>query len=522
MGEPNKVPEPDVAAVELEINNFLKGVFNTISSSRSVLAPTPSKVVESPGGEGTTGRPAETIVNTFFRLIGLPAIRSEEFLIDPSSDRLIALAGNQKRRNRALSQDRTLNYFSSAGTGAGLLTKIPSINSRNDALTKKVEIEEFNKIWRDPISIDEGVKDSPVRRTGLFPLLVDASVPVYPLSRRVAPLFFDGDYIMLGGKDRLKRPFLQSIFYIRLKAYSGLDSGLRDKLKNNIENDLGSYGEGIITDEEINGYNFIQLKVVSRFIQALKGSVNSYREAICALQQLHSEVDFTSAVVSNPEERAGEAVVSIEREDVPQLEKQLVDIDVAINRSELLLQILPTDQVNTSDAIRRLAEQSTVNNIANDAFISEFSSLLTYDLPAFKRRKTKLTAKRTKSVQRIEQNRRTIQYLTGEGTGLSIFDVISVLYGLFTVDLNSLFGLLNASAQQRLQEDPFYVSSIQATTSVNAGSNAATNVISDPNVAVETALTNLEAKVKEAYSIATAFAEKTNKTNKADEQPTDS
>jgi hypothetical protein len=251
---------------------FMRSVMQTIEVSRSNMTRIADTIVDSPAGQGTSGL-AESRLNAFYRLIGLPAMRDENLLNDVSKTKLNV---DNKRREKLLSQDNTLNYFSSSGAnGTATNTSLASREALNLRFAKPSSVD-FNEMVNNPLSIDESLKQSSTRRISIFPMVVDASVPVYPLDRRVAPLFHDGDYILNGGRARLRRPLLQHIIYLRTKVFSGTQSGIEDKLRTNILNEIG---EGIISEQAIKNYKFLELRIIQKLIETLKQSANNYNKA---------------------------------------------------------------------------------------------------------------------------------------------------------------------------------------------------------------------------------------------------
>jgi uncharacterized protein (DUF433 family) len=495
---------------------FSREIFNSIKSSRSNVGSFPSLIVDSPLDTGKGGS-AENMLNTFYRLIGLPAIRDEGRI---TNDPKFQKSCDNQRRDNALSQGGTLNYFSVLNTPEGFAANVAAIGRRDSILNEQKTADKFNTMLTDPLPIDESTKFIPRqrRRPSLFPLLVDASIPVYSMSRRVAPLFNDGDYVLLGGQSRLRRPFLQHVIYMRMKVFSGQTTVVEDEIRTNILNEVG---EGIIEESALKDYLLLELKIIQKLIQALKRSSKGYIKARNEAKKLGTEVLFIPAPVDDPKQRGGSSSGNATGIDVlSDLDIQLQRINVGLNLVDLFLQTLPIEELNRSDKIRRIEDEITIRNTSPDAFMSEFISLISYERKPLEQEKSRVVAERKRVIQKAEKVREALQYYTGEFTGLSIFDVISVFYGLFTVDKESLIALLNQSAQERLLDDPFFVSGDQATDSIS--NQASIQDIVETLPSISEALTNLEAKVNEGFSIARAFQERTTRTNKTPPAPVES
>lgn len=505
----------DNEGLEFDPLQFSRGLMSMLSGFRSKIGSVPSDIIVSPSTQGIA-RDAETRVNVFFRLIGLPAIRDEMLLNNRTnkSEQLETILADQQRKRRSLSQDYTLNYFSASGSG--LTTSLEKLSLRNSTLIRgPKDAETFNKLLSDPLDFDESVKDQPQRRPSIFPLLVDASVPIYPLSRRIAPLFYDGDYILLGGKLPLKRPFLQHVVYMRTKVFSGFDAGILSDVRTNIQNEVG---EGVFDDQQLQNFTFLELKIIQKFIETLRQTTKQYINARNNLKRLRKRIQFYSAIGNTPEERKGKIAGADPTVDfTTDLDFQLKVVRTELSKIDLFLTSLPTEDINRADRMRRLEEQSNVRNFNSGALIPEFIELTTYDRDDWRRKEARILRERKRVVQQFEQAREAMEYYTGEFTGLSIFDVICILYALFTVDLNSLVGLMNENAKRRLLLDPFYSTSNQATTT-NSFSTNILDIANNPT-SLAVSLSNLETKVREAFDIARAFSQRKSQTNQAPPEP---
>lgn len=486
---------------------FAKKVFNSIRPFRSQLATQPELLIESPSQIGAGGELGENIINAFFRMLGLPAARSEEFLTREGNEALLSrLTTNERARKQAFSQDGTLNYFTTIGTAGQHDFIVHDIKSRNNKLSEVPTASDFNKMMSAPLPFEESLSMTGARRAGLFPLIVDAAVPIYPLHRRIAPLFYDGDYIVEGSQSRLSRPFIQHVLYIRSKPLSG-NSTTKEEFIDRI-NELRP--ESLTDLTNLGPFSAIELIIQQRFLQSIRRLASDYIGVQQAAIRSRQKITFVPNPVENPEERSGQGTLSAEelaetKTVTPDIDRRIKDLKLALSKEEAIRFILPTEEVNRSDRKRRLSDQVTIRNFTDDALISDFTNLITYKEEDLRSQIGEVEQERRRALQEAEKIKRDLLYFTGEFTGLSIFDVIGVLYGLFTVEIKYLVGLLNKDAQDRLIKDPFFALGPNEQESSEAKGPVV--LISEGSVpTVNESLTMLQSKVEEAFKLAQTFA----------------
>jgi len=478
---------------------FANNVYNTIDSYRSQIPAQYNVLVtsapKSPGGVG------ETKLNAFYRMIGLPAVSEPEFIRKNSSD---------DEFSDIISQNGTTNYFNAIYNNdvknAELFSKV---YNRNNQLMSKPNAERFAKFMYEPLPLSYGVNDlsGDRRRPSIFPLVVDAAVPIFPLTRRLSPSFqhtINGeDYIVMGSKSRLSRPLIDNIIYMRL---SKIDSkpGL-DKLEAqliNLANSIGSKDASElkkIVQDITNEATFIDIAIKTKLLQTLKGLANKFREAIQNVQALSADISFVFAPVSNP------AMRSAQNPDIKlDIKAGALDTEIANLKTEIANQnaiafLLPTEQVKRREEIRRLEHGIGLSNITQDVFVGQLNDLITYEVPKLSSRLAEKQHERDEKLSRAEQLKSLLMYYTGEFSGLSIFDVICVVYGLFSIEKEYLVGLLNSKAQSRLMEDEFF-------RPTDSTKDASANVLGFTPASVESSLDALQKKITEAFRITEGFA----------------
>ena len=480
---------------------FAQNLYQVIDSYRSQMPANYFELTIAP--TASSGNPGETKLNAFYRMIGLPAITNPSFI-------------RENRENdefsRTISQDGTLNYFHTLyGDELKDNVAFKKIRDRNDRLTTKPTAERFAEFMYKPIGLSEGMKDSSSgqsRRTSLFPLVVDAAVPVYPLSRRIAPSFqhtINGeDYIVSGSTTRLSRPLIDNIIYMRTKTINNEEGAaeLAAQLKNLAESAGTDFsGNDVKKDIQDAGFTFIDLAIRTKLLQTLKSLSNKFKASVNEVQELSAEITFVFTPVSNPEMRSSQSYDIKSEHKAGSLDIEISRLESEIANQNGIVFLLPSEQVKRREEIRRLEHNISISNITQDVLISQLTSLLTYEVDNLNRKLAEKQHARDEKLSRAEELKRLLMYYTGEFSGLSIFDVICVIYGLFSVDSKYLVGLLNRDAQNRLTEDEFFrpPSSAQGSTSVES-------ILGYTPPTVEKSLAALEEKVSEAFRIAEGFA----------------
>lgn len=490
----------DEDAVEFDVDTFLSQLFNTIASFRSQMSLQENQVIEHPVDNGGS-KNSESKVNAFYRLLGFPAARGD---IENLPEKL-------KQSKDALSQHKTLNYFSNISAST-----IKKVTDRENALYQKVDFQKAIDMIRDPLPFTVAVEGSS-RRPSIFPLVVHAAVPVFPTNRRTAPLFYDGDYILLGDQKRLTRPFIEHIVYMRTKVFAGFDA-YADTLKTQITKELADteFQDDVLKD--IDKSEFLSLKIVNKLLRALKQCAEQYRDAQENLERLRKDVQFVPAPKDNPEERAGNLPDSIsatlQTDEISEkgLEKQISAIKAKMASEDIFIKLLPSEYVKKADRIKRIEDEVQNNTVADDVFLSEFNYITTYEKFEYEKQLKELEDQKARFMALYESVRRDIMYLNGESTGLSIFDILCILLALFTVDLSSLLAIVNEDSLNSLRASDLYYKANPGqstpTVSIQVFTDISNDIAGAAAVGVEAGLNAIQEKVKENFKIADAFYKK--------------
>jgi hypothetical protein len=474
--------------VENESSNFdaltfAEQLYSIIDIYRSQVSAKYNELVAaapvSPGGIG------ETKLNAFYRMIGLPAATDPAFV-------------HQHRRDGEfktyISQDGTLNYFHSLYNSEELDREVfLQIRERNGRLVEPPDPARFAEFMFKPENISAGVKSNS-KRTSLFPLVVDAAVPVFPLTRRLAPSFqhtINGeDYIPMGSKARLSRPLIDNIFYMRVKTINNTEGV--EKLKAQLQSLISASGVSVKEAQ----FTFVDLAILTKLLQILKSLATKFEEARKEVQGLSTQIAFVPTPVSNPQMRSAQSTTIKAETKIYALDQEIALIKAEIANQNAIAFMLPTEQVKRREEIRRLEHGVSTSNIVPDVLVAQLNSLITYEVEELNRKLQEKQHEKDEKLTRVEQLKQQLMYYTGEFSGLSIFDVICIIYGLFAIETKYLLGLLNEDAQKRLKEDEFFRppdSTIEA-------------LFNTTPATVAESLKALEEKVIEAFNIAEGFA----------------
>lgn len=478
---------------------FANNFYDALEPYRSQFSSQPQQIITSPTQYGQSSSQGEDRLNTFLRLCGFPATRDEDSLFKNKEATL-----TDKKKKSILSQDDTLNYISGLTSVGGINIK-KALSDRETIKQRPVNGDAFNVLLSDPLDIDASIGDTRNRRMALFPLVVDAAVPIYPLERRMAPFFNNGDFLIGGNRTRLSRPFIEQVIYIRAKVLSGFsDPKTLDDLKQNILEVLPSsvFLDSVIGNGNLGG---VELTIIEKFIQSIKRLIIEYNKTVQIASRAIIEIKYTPIYTDNPEQQSGSSA-DISNIEGFVLDEKINDLEKTLREKEALAFILPTNFISRSDRIRRQDAELEIHNINPDIFVSNLTDLLMYETNSIRSNIEDAKNEKRRKVQVIEEVKRDLIYYTGEFGGLSIFDIISVLYALFTVDLKYVISLLNADAKSRFFKDPFFTSN-NTTDSIQIFKSAQ-DIFSGPidtTPTVESSIIEIQKKVNEAFELGNLF-----------------
>ena len=482
---------------------FASQIMQTVEGYRSKSGPVSDQIVTSPlqTGAGTAG---EDRLNCFYRLIGLPAVRA---------DTLLALEGTEDFEKpeadqlyiRAVSQGGTLNLFKLSHLGLDQASTSQDLQKRSQLANRKQLPIDYQTMFTNPVAISESITGAAGRKPMATPPIVDATIPVFPLNRRVAPAFNDGDFIPLGSQTRLSRPFLEHIIYMRTKVFSGATTELVDQIKKNI---IKETGKDNLAQHLPNEFTKIGAAIVRKFVQAFKKSSANYREASGKANELMAKVAFVAIPTSDSSQRSlipisGSQDVGAEAIAGTELGDRIAQLNERMATQDSLIISLPIESINRSDRIRRIEDEIQISNIKDDVFISAFVEIISSERKKLQGELDQARQEEQGKIMELEQVKQELMLYTGEFVGLSIFDVLCVLYALFTIEMRFLLGLLNEDAKTRLKSDEFFKSN-QSDPGSTSTTVAAVDLIGSSAKADES-LAVLQSQIEAAFDLVESF-----------------
>jgi len=522
----------DSLDAKFDVVNWSSTIFSTIDEHRSDASA--SGFIDS-SADAASGTRVESRLNCFYRLVGLPATRAMEArrATDnlPKEDPL----KTEPWSLTDLSQQDTLNYFDSEDLFFSSADSLKKISLREAALAKKKTNEDFRLLLNEPLDISElSSRNSKPRHTSIFPMVVDASIPVYPLSRRMAPLFYNGNKMLPGNKPkRMLRPFIESVIYIRTYRFQ---EDVEAEAQNT-QGELISLLDDIKLSDEASStalFNFktnlsadftrLEAEVISNLVQLIRKSSHNYKKIYDSSKRLSQEIAFYPRPVENPDENSGNeipgeliALASFADNEEKLLPKVADERVAQLNKrlSEVLsfAKALPTEIVLESTKTYSIINSWDASNISPDIFVSEFADLMTNERVTLQEQLEEAKAKQAQKLKEYELVKQSIMYFTGEGAGLSIFDILCTFLALFTVDIETLIALLNNSAQKRLLNNKFF--SFPENWVATGGKGAIfkdqsstvflSDAVKNSSKSTREALLEFEANVQDNFSLAKAF-----------------
>lgn len=475
------------------------GILETVANYSSDIGSIPNLLVISPEEVGT-GQAGEDRMNCFLRLIGFPAIR-DEAKIDASRNEQ-NISGGKTTFLSYVGQSQTLNYVRRSDFGAGFSSALTAVDERGQLLRQKQTPAAYTEMISGPLDVDASISDLG-RKAQIVPPVVDAAIPVFPIAKRVAPIFFSGDFLTPDGRSRLSRPFIEHIIYMRMKVFSGAKSELVEQISKLIEKETG---DAELAADLPSQFTKIEQLIVEKFIQAIRQSAQKYAAVVAKAKLLASQVAFEVAPVSNPEQRSITPLSSNPEIGITttSIGAKIQKINEALAEQQSLMISLPTESISRDDRIRRIEDEIVLTNVRADVFVSEFVDLLGFERKSLEAELETAKAEERAKIMELEQVKRDLLFYTGEFTGLSIFDVLCVLYALFTVELKYVIGLLNKSAQDRLKSDKYFKTN-QAGDSVQQTSSAS-NLI-DATATMAESIDAVSGQIINAFKLARFFAD---------------
>lgn len=360
--------------------------------------------ISSNGKDGSENS-QESRVNAFYRAIGLPGI----------------ITGNEK----SPLQGNNGNLFEQII----IPDKVKLLKEREDTFLANTRAQSIDKSAFD--FNNNTVRNSINGMKGrlqLFPMFVNASIPIYPHGKRVGGAFMtDRELKNSSSNDRTpyRRPLIETIISLRLNFLGAFNSAKKNNIKSDVFTQFQELGSDITESLELSLYSSI------RELSGVKQRIDEIRKKTSA-QIIPSTVpEQNTEIVDNPDV-PGEI-------DIKQAEQLQY---LAIKEARLVLFNFD-DTDNQENTI-------TVKNLKDSVFASSLLSASVGDAGFIEKAQDETNKKADRVKVNLKQAYRDLDLILGTFSGLSGFDVLVVLYALFTIPIESLIRLLNKNARERL------------------------------------------------------------------------
>jgi hypothetical protein len=453
---------------KFDVIGFAKKIIGEIDSVRSYSNDTDSET------QSGFKRPEESRVNAFMRLIGFPMFVVIEKDGDKSSGEL---AGN-----------RILNPGWCGGKFSGYKIKnMDNISSLGLSLASELSLRETllltteNNIGSDQMNKDmKDALDNPIslvpsmtkpaqvksqvysRRVykKLFPLISSYRV-VMPKMNETARPFVTAENRMLDFNTELKQPFLETIIRIRIismeNAGSTKENTKKDDFLNSIKSnvtpdefaDIKKKYSQILTSADV-----IDIFILNKLFTSLTQLANKWvqlkrsQEYLKKLNVYKISIKTTSSKIS-PFGKRMDVTADAELMEQSETGIRLKELKSKLSQEEALLSLLPTTDVSDSSN----SKIASTKNTTSGTLVGPFADLINTDASQLRKEIKSLEEGIKQNVQQMEALRLELDMMTGEFSGISIPDVVSVIIALFMIDKQYLMALLDDDVKDNMRKD---------------------------------------------------------------------
>lgn len=365
----------------------------------------------------------ESRINTFYRLIGLPAFTDDASRFDHFNSG---------------------NLFRPVGEQSNEITEmLTNAKTRDDTFRtqlKAEDIEKFMDVNPDKLSVAVGdVAESKRKKGSLFPMIVDGRIGIYNQSRRISEPFLRKDRRISGVE--YKRPLIELIILMRTKGEGQIDSTTEEELNSDLQR--------IIGDEfnvDTTNLNFAVAEVIRALVRIILS-----RDGIPAfVDEIIDGLDKVRVQLTDIFSDSSRAIVAAERQPRVSKEEQSGEIErlererqEAAAVEQLRLKLLEYD-----DTIGR----EKTKNMKDAVLASTVLSLISTESRELDEKQKEEAPKKERLDQLLRTYNQKLDLALGTYSGLSGVDILVVIAALFTVPIGTLVALLNEDNQERLKQ----------------------------------------------------------------------
>ena len=364
------------------------------------------KVVDSIRSDGKNGstKSIEPRINALYRAIGLPAVNSG-----------VDNYNNGNIHTNLILTDEQKN----------------ALNLRKNSMNQKVntnEIEKFLDINDNNVS-DSIIKNNKRTRGKLKPMVIDNSIPIWPVYKRVTQVFSTEEKSEKMDT-KFKRPLLETIISMKLKMENTHNTDIQERVKFTMSSAVQQLGveiRMILEDSLKNVGDLIDMTIKK------VGNVRSY---------------MSKNVLAKEDGIPEENLRVVQKEDVGVIEQQVKDQEQILMQKEARLAIFNFDDTFISNS-----SQSTSRNLKSALLASDVINIITASPASNIRQNIKESKTRIKKYESDLKNaHKDLDLVFGTYSGLSGSDVLAIIKALFDVKLGVLVSLLNDTGKNQLKK----------------------------------------------------------------------
>lgn len=497
------------SVADFDVVDFAKKILNEVDQIRSY---------EFGQADDDTGqkehKPIESRINAFFRLIGLPMFVSIEKKNknnktsssgDLSGERNLSPGyyGGKFAQYILQNTEKDEDFsFSLAEREYNLLDRENKVGTKemDDAMTQAMRFaiplapsvegivgptgSMFNYKNSEAIAGQRKVFKK------LFPL-APSYIKITPVKNETARPFLQYTQDQMpDSQTTLPKPFIETVVRIRLVSAGNAEntaglSKLTD-IKNAIKASIGTEAYKSISSETdsvlstVEAGGMLENLILRRLLSSLPQLAKKWNELTKNQELLYQKLKCAVSVRTTSAQNSpfGKRTTSAEIIVNPQSEfgQQLQTLQKKLAKDQAMQMLLPSD-----DTI--LGSETNAKNVTKNtvfmSLVTPLTKLLTPDIEDTQNKIKEIEGKIQKTNQRMETLRLELEMMTGEFTGLSVIDIISVIIALFTIDKTDLVALLDEDVIVEMQKDKVLATaleSVEISTGIEAAKTAVLNL----------------------------------------------
>lgn len=452
---------------------FFRRFVESIFLMKSDYTYSPGDVYESSDDLPAASNMGEFNLNTFYRLCGFPAVRSEAAI----TKRVDSQSPTDKELNDIyLTQEGAYNlidfnnlardYYDAreevrSEPGTFLLGELSEryILYVNNYSSSKNRQEAFASMIYEPLSVEagiDGIQNDFRSKPSIFPMIAHADFPVFPKKKRTKQMFKERTTRDLSSRSAT---FLETIIDIRLRIAASEISGIGfqeiiDKIESELENLQSEEKDEII--KSLSDRNLLEIVAVRKIVTAMKKAAEDHRKTVNEVNKLKQEVRYLPEPVDNPLQKSGLSsredidVFNRNRSDNPSMNTDLSELKLAKNKIDLLIGLIPDFKTTKPGGEQTTDISPDLNTFSNDILIDTMIELVTFDAPSISKSISSKENEINKKIQQFERVKSKLMIYSGENFGISLFELLSVYAAFFSVDISILVSLLNRTSFEYL------------------------------------------------------------------------